>query len=403
MSETKYSQKTKMEIHKPYPPAGSPSVSETFPSRFARYFFGVLALIIFYYSYLIIKPFLVEIFLALVLFIISKPLNHFFLRLFPGWRNLSSGVTCLVLGIVIVIPLLTLASIIAAQALEIYNQISQGMQTGILWESLTAKFIALENYIKNNWQIDLKLSYPQLEELIRSALVNASQFIYNSAIGMVKGFTNVILSLLLIFFITFFCFIEGDEFIRSLKSLSPLDPSHNEEILGDVESTVKATIRGTVIVALIQGFLGGFGFFIFGVPSAAFWGTLMVPASVLPVVGAAIIWIPGVLFLIFKGKTLAGLGLLFWGTVVIGSIDNLLKPYLMKGARYTPTIFSFFAIIGGIAYFGTIGFILGPLILSFMLSVLAIYQKTILKRELSFQTLEGEFPREEHRSTADSE
>ena len=362
-----------------------PPASETFPSRFARYFFGVLALIILYYSYLMIKPFLIEIFLALVLFIICKPLYNLILRLFHGWRTLSSAVTCLILTIVIVIPLLTLASIIAAQALDIYNQISQGMQSGILWESLTAKMVLLENYAKNTWHLDVNFSHPQLEELIRSALVKASQFIYTSAIGMVRGFTNVVISLVLIFFVTFFCFIEGDDFIRTIKSLSPLDPTHNEEILGDVESTIKATLRGTVIIALIQGVLGGLGFFMFGIPSAAFWGTLMVPASVIPVVGAALIWVPGVLFLLFKGNTWAGLGMLFWGIVVIGTVDNVAKPYFMRGARHTPTIFSFFAIMGGITYFGPIGFILGPLILSFLLSILSIYQKTILREEFSLQ------------------
>ena len=306
------------------------------------------------------------------------------------------------LAIVIVIPLLTLASIIAAQALDIYNQISQGLQSGNLWEALTAKIAFLEDYAKK-WHLDLNLSYPQIEEFIRSALVNTSKFIYTSAIGMVKGFTTIIFSLLLIFFITFFFFIEGDDFIKTVKALSPLDPAHNEEILGDVENTVKATLRGTIIVALIQGFLGGLGFLIFGIPSAAFWGTLMVPASVVPVVGAALIWVPGVLFLFFKGSTWAGLGMLFWGIVVIGAIDNLVKPSLMKGARYTPTIFTFFAIMGGIAYFGTVGFILGPLILSFMLSVLSIYQKTILRQEFSFQAPEGEFPREAEQSAADTE
>ena len=106
----------------------------------------------------------------------------------------------------------------------------------------------------------------------------------------------------------------------------------------------------------------------------------MVPASVIPVVGAALIWFPGVLFLFFQAHTGAAVGLIFWGVVVIGSMDNLVKPYLMKGARYTPTLFTLFAIMGGIGYFGTIGFILGPLILSFLLSVLSIYQNTILRQ-----------------------
>ncbi len=402
MSAIKPPNKNDLEIHKPYPSAVRSVIIDDFPSHFARYFFGVLTLIILYFSYLLVKPFLVEIFLALVLFIISKPLYYFFLTLFRGRRGLSSALTCILLAIVIVMPLLTLASIIAAQALDIYNQISQGLQNGNLWEALMAKLAAIETYARG-WHVDLNLSYPQVEEFIRSTLVNASQFIYTSAIGMVKGFTSIIFSLLLIFFVTFFFFIEGDDFIKTVKSLSPLDPAHNEEILGDVETTIKATLRGTIIVALIQGILGGVGFMIFGIPSAAFWGTLMVPVSVVPVVGAALIWVPGALFLFIKGSIWAGVGMLFWGIVVIGTVDNLVKPYLMKGARYTPTIFTFFAIMGGIAYFGTIGFILGPLVLSFLLSVLSIYQKTILRQEFSLQAAAGEFTAEASRAAADQE
>ena len=364
------------------PPAAPLSLADDFPSRFARVFFGVLTLIILYFSYLIIKPFLVEIFLALVLFMISKPLFSMILQLLPGWRGLASGLTCLLLAFFIIVPILTLASIIAGQALDIYNLISEGLHSGNLWQNLTEKLSFLQDYAKK-LGIPVTLDNLQIEQLIRSALVNASQFIYTSSIGLVKGFTTVIFSLLLILFITFFFFIEGDDFMNAIRELSPLDPAHNEEILGDVENTIKATLRGTVIVALTQGILGGVGFLIFGVPKAAFWGTVMVPASVIPVVGAALIWFPGALFLFFQGHTGYALGLIFWGVVIIGAIDNLVKPYLMRGARYTPTIFTLFAIMGGIAYFGTVGFILGPLILSFLLSVLSIYQKTILRQNRS--------------------
>ena len=364
------------------PPAAPLPLADDFPSRFARVFFGVLTLIILYFSYLIIKPFLVEIFLALVLFMISKPLFSMILKLLPGWRGLASGLTCLLLAFFIIVPILTLASIIASQALDIYNLISEGLHSGNLWQNLTEKLSFLQDYAKK-LGIPITLDNLQIEQLIRSALVNASQFIYTSSIGLVKGFTTVIFSLLLILFITFFFFIEGDDFMNAIRELSPLDPAHNEEILGDVENTIKATLRGTVIVALTQGILGGVGFLIFGVPKAAFWGTVMVPASVIPVVGAALIWFPGALFLFFQGHTGYALGLVLWGVVIIGAIDNLVKPYLMRGARYTPTIFTLFAIMGGIAYFGTVGFILGPLILSFLLSVLSIYQKTILRQNRS--------------------
>jgi predicted PurR-regulated permease PerM len=104
----------------------------------------------------------------------------------------------------------------------------------------------------------------------------------------------------------------------------------------------------------------------------------MIPAAVVPVVGSAIIWGPAVFYLFFQGFVVRGVGLLFWSILLIGTIDNILKPMLMKGTRATPSIFILFSILGGITYFGVIGFILGPLILSFLLSLLRIYQKTIL-------------------------
>jgi predicted PurR-regulated permease PerM len=120
------------------------------------------------------------------------------------------------------------------------------------------------------------------------------------------------------------------------------------------------------------------GFWLFGVSQPAFWGTVMIPASVIPLVGNAIIWLPGCFYLFLKGQWGYATALFFWCSLLIGSIDNLLKPLLMKGTRSTPTVFILFSILGGISYFGMIGFILGPLILSFLISLLQIYQKTIL-------------------------
>ncbi|WP_449245184.1 AI-2E family transporter [Desulfobacca acetoxidans] len=363
----------------PQQPSPSPAMGDNFPSQFAKTFFGVLTVVILYFSYLIVKPYLVEIFLALVLFFISKPLYQAILGFCRGWRGISSALTCLLLALFIILPILMLAGIIASQALDLYNLISAGLHSGTLWQVLTKKLAFLEDYAKH-LNLPVNLENLKIEEVIRTALISASQFIYNNSIGLVKGFTTFLFSLLLILFITFFCFLEGDDFIDEIKRLSPLDQAHNDEILGDVENTIRATIRGTVIVAIIQGILGGLGFFCFGVPRAAFWGTVMVPASVIPVIGAAIIWLPAALFLFFQGHIWQSLGMVLWGGVFIGSIDNLVKPYLMKGARQTPTIFTLFAIMGGITYFGMIGFILGPLILSFLLSVLEIYRKTILIR-----------------------
>jgi predicted PurR-regulated permease PerM len=223
----------------------------------------------------------------------------------------------------------------------------------------------------------------KLESIVQTVLTRASAFIYANAVGLIKGFTYFFFDLILVLFITFFMFLQGDDFINEIKQLSPLEPAHNEEILRETELTIKATLWGTVVVAFVQGALGGLGFLIFGLPQPAFWGTVMVPAAVIPLVGSAIIWGPAAAYLLLTGHVGAGVGLILWGGVLVSLIDNVLKPLLVKGSRSTPSIFILFSILGGITYFGMIGFILGPLILSFLLALLRIYQKTILLQPVS--------------------
>jgi predicted PurR-regulated permease PerM len=361
----------------PCPPCPAPEIQEGLHTRFARLFFGVITLLVLYFSYLIIKPYLLDIFMALVLFFTAKPLYHALTRLLRGYKALASALTCLILLLVILIPLFSLMSIIANQALEFSSQVTKGMQYGDLWNWVSAKIDAFKLYL-----IHLNLPVPpgdiNLAQIVQTTVTKASAFVYTNAIGLIRGFTVFFFDLLLTLFITFFMFLQGDDFIQAIKQLSPLDPVHNDEILRETEVTIKATLWGTVIVAFAQGTLGGVGFLIFGLPQPAFWGTVMIPASVIPVVGSTIIWGPAAVYLLLTGHITAGVGLIIWGGVVVSVIDNVLKPILMKGSGETPSIFILFSILGGLTYFGMIGFILGPLILSFLLSLLRIYQKTIL-------------------------
>jgi len=359
------------------PPCPPAEEKPAFPTHFARLFFGVITLLVLYYSYLVIKPYLLDIFLALVLFFTARPLYLGLCRLLWGRKALASALTCLILALVILIPLFTLMSIIATQALEFSSQVTKGMQGGQVWPWIAAKVDAVEGYL-----VHLNLPLPpgeiKLEQIIQTVVTKASAFVYTNAIGLIKGFTTFLLDLVLVLFLAFFMFLQGDDFIEAIKQLSPLDAAHNEEIMRETEVTIKATLWGTVIVAFVQGILGGVGFLIFGLPQPAFWGTVMIPAAVIPVVGSAIIWAPAAVYLIFIGHLGAGIGLIVWGGVLVSVIDNVLKPILMKGSGSTPSVFILFSILGGLTYFGMIGFILGPLILSFLLSLLRIYQKTIL-------------------------
>jgi len=377
MTGPKTPKKDPAEACPPCTPSPVVEIQEGLHTRFARVFFGVITLLVLYYSYLIIKPYLLNIFMALVLFFTAKPLYHGLTRLLRGYKVLASTLTCIILLLIILIPLFSLMGIIATQALEFSSQVTKGMQSGDLWNWVNGKVDALKLYLTH-----LNLPLPpgdiNLAQIVQTTVTKASAFIYTNAIGLIKGFTVFFFDLVLTLFIAFFMFLQGDDFIKAIKELSPLDPAHNDEILRETETTIKATLWGTVIVACAQGALGGVGFLIFGLPQPAFWGTVMIPAAVIPVVGSTIIWGPAAVYLLFTGHIGSGVGLILWGGVVVSVIDNILKPILMKGSSETPSIFILFSILGGLTYFGMIGFILGPLILSFLLSLLRIYQKTIL-------------------------
>jgi predicted PurR-regulated permease PerM len=372
--EAKPEEPTAQELAKAVLPA---EVREDFPTHFARLFFGVITLLVLYFSYLIIKPYLLDIFMALVLFFTAKPLFQLLTRAMFGRKALASALTCIILMLVIIIPMFALLSIIASQALEFSTMATKGLQSGAFWAWVSVKIDILKNYL-----IHLNIPLPpeqiKLDQIVRTVVTNASQFIYTNSVDLIKGFTVFFFDLILVLFVAFFMFLQGDDFINSVKKLSPLSEDHNEEIIRETETTIKATLWGTVIVAFVQGILGGVGFLIFGLPQPAFWGTVMIPASVIPLVGSAIIWAPAAVYLLFTGHVGAGIGLILWGGVVVSVIDNVLKPIIVKGSGSTPSVFILFSILGGIGYFGMIGFILGPLILSFLLSLLRIYQKTIL-------------------------
>ncbi|MEJ2226616.1 MAG: AI-2E family transporter [Syntrophobacterales bacterium] len=348
-----------------------------FPSTFARLFFGAITLLVIYYSYLVIKPYLLDIFLAFVIFFVAKPLYLGLVRLFGGMKLLASLVTCLILAIVILAPLAGLASIVANQTLDFSYQVSQGLQSGQFWHWISTHLDQLKHYLAS-LHLPVPSDQMNLQHIVQTVVNQASAFIYNNAINLIKGFTFFFLNLVLVLFIAFFMFLHGDAFIEEIRNLSPLDPTHNEEILRETENTIKVTVWGTVIVAFVQGVLGGVGFLIFGLPQPAFWGTVMIPASVIPLVGSSIIWGPAAIYLLFTGSIGTGVGLILWGGVLVSIVDNVLRPLIVKGHTTTPSVLILFSILGGLEYFGIIGFILGPLILSFLLSLLRIYRKTFL-------------------------
>jgi predicted PurR-regulated permease PerM len=153
----------------------------------------------------------------------------------------------------------------------------------------------------------------------------------------------------------------------------------NQRILEDILRTLRATLRGSVVLALINGTASGLGFWVFGVPNALFWGTVMVFASVVPIVGTGLVWVPAGVYLLLMGHLGAGVGVMVWCLVVSLACDNWLRPQLIGGQAHLHPLLTFFAVLGGLSLFGLVGLILGPLVLALLLSLTEVYQRYFLE------------------------
>ncbi|NCO45120.1 MAG: AI-2E family transporter, partial [Vibrio sp.] len=162
--------------------------------------------------------------------------------------------------------------------------------------------------------------------------------------------------------------------ISALRHILPLSRSQEDRLLCEIEQVSKSAVMGSFLTAIAQGFAGGFGMWLAGFPGL-FWGTMMGFASFIPVVGTALIWIPATIYLFLTGDSTWGIFLALWSVIVVGSIDNLLRPFLMQGSAGMNTLMIFFSLLGGIQLFGLIGLIYGPLIFAITMVLFNIYEE----------------------------
>lgn len=354
----------------------SPDHHGGFATSFSRYFFIVFAVGVMALSVLVVKPFLKEIFLAFVLFVVSRPLYDLFNRLFRGRKTISSIVTCFAIIGIVFIPFLVFAGILASSAYDFYHYINEEIQSGNIQKYLDIRgspvYIFAEQYVPALRDYEFNAG-----EIAGKYLGTLSEFVYSNATSVVKGFSSVLVGFILVIFIAFYMFIDGDAFLEELKKLSPLEDRYDQEIIDELTKTIRATFKGSFIIALVQGALGSIGFLICGIDSWAMWGVVMIVASFIPVVGAALIWVPAAIFLAVTKHYIAAGVLVAWGVVFIGLADNLLRPYLLKGETNIHPLLIFFSVMGGIASFGFLGLIIGPLILALLIYVLNLYKKFI--------------------------
>jgi len=348
------------------------SHNQPFASSTSRWFFAACILFVLYCAYLLVEPFLTSIFLAIVLVVVGGPVYDLMLKLTRQRRGLASALTCLLFILIIVVPLVLITGVIATQALELYNTVS-AMLAG---NSLSALFNSGMGHLGpflDKLEEHTGITRMDILQHAAEVLKYVSNLLYSNLTGLLRGATNLAIGFALMMFVAFFLLMDGQSMAQKAIRLSPLPADTTNQIRDDILATLRTTLRGTVFLAVIQGTAGGLGFGVFGVPHALFWGTVMVFASVVPLVGTALLFIPAGAYLILSGDVFQGVGVMIWCGVSQLVCDNFLRPRLIGGGNIHPLL-TFFSVLGGLSVFGMVGLILGPLVLAVLISLLEVYE-----------------------------
>lgn len=313
--------------------------------------------------YFIIQPFLAPIVLAAVCAFIFQPIYRKFLRLFSGHAGLSAFTSALVAIVLVILPLGILGTLIFREATTLFQTLASGGQSGLLGTIETSVGQLLSAF---SMPVSFSLD---IGGYIRQGL---EVLIHNFG-SIFSSFAKILLTTF-VFLVTFYFFLkDGLKLKDYFVALSPLPDSDDELIASRLSSSISAVIKGSLTVGLIQGLLTGIGFAIFGVPNPTLWGSVAAITALIPGIGTALVLVPGILFLFFTGNTFGTIGLLIWGVVAVGLVDNVLGPELVgKGMKLHP-LAVFLSVLGGLVFFGPIGFLLGPLAMSVCLALIDIY------------------------------
>ncbi len=321
--------------------------------------FGVLVI-----SLLIFKPFIIPLILAVVFATTFSPLHKKILKWTGGRKGLASLISTLSILVLAIAPIAFLITQIFKEATELFVFLTGPEGSVVLTDTIQGLVVSSRDFVPGADNFTFNI-----DEYTSSGL--------NWFLSHLSSFLTNILGLLMSLFIflisLYYLFKDGDKIQRMVISLSPLHDSYDHDILNKLELAVNSVIKGSLAIAIIQGILTAIGFLIFGVPNPALWGGVAAIAALIPGFGTALVIGPAVLYLLIVGKSAAGIGLLIWGVVAVGLIDNFLGPKLVeRGIRIHPFLI-LLSILGGLALFGPMGFLLGPLVLSLLLALLDIY------------------------------
>lgn len=319
----------------------------------------------------ILWPFMGAVFWAVVLAILFTPLNRKLLQRFPNKPNLATLITLLLCLLGVILPLVLIGISVVRETVQIYNRMSTGqLDFGAYFQQINAAMPAwLVQFLE---RINLA-SAQEIQSKLSTIAADAGKLVAGKAVEVGQNTLSFIVSFGVMLYLLYFLLRDGSTLAQRVRDAIPMEHGHKRQLASKFATVIRATVKGNLVVACAQGALGGLIFWILDIQGAVLWGVLMAFLSLLPAVGASLIWGPVSIYFLATGSITQGLVLAAYGVLVIGLVDNVLRPILVGKDTKLPDYIVLISTLGGMSIFGLTGFVIGPAIAALFIACWDIY------------------------------
>jgi len=337
----------------------------------AKWTFLLLLLLVTLALGVILQPFYAAIMWGAIIALLFAPLHHWLLPWVGRRPTVAALLTLLLVSIIVILPMAAVAAALANEAAVVYARLQSGELNPALY--FQGVFDALPNWVTAVLDRFGLVSFNTLQRRLTLALTQGTQFIASQTYSVGQNTFDFFANVFITLYLAFFLIRDGQATWQLAWQALPLAAQDKHALLSTVTTGVRATVKGNLLVAVIQGALGGLAFWALGVGGALLWAVLMAFMSLLPAVGAGLVWLPVALWLVLSGSLVKGMALVCYGVLVIGLVDNLLRPILIGRDTRLPDYIVLITTLGGMAVFGLNGFVLGPVIAVMFIAVWRIH------------------------------
>lgn len=346
------------------------STSDDAHRKYRTAFVLIITLVVCLAFATLIRNFLIAVLMAVVFSALLHPLYRRVRRVTRTRPAVTSGLVMVLVLIAVGIPLVALTGLVAAEALAMSKAVTPWLQSQIRGDGALA--FQIPTWVPFSTEIEPYKT--QIIAQLGEAAGGAGQFLFESIRGVTTGTFGVLLNVFVFLYAMFFFLMRGPELLDSALRYLPLDDSDRDTLIERGLTVTKATLKSILIIGVLQGALIALAFLVLGIEGAAFWGAIVLILSAIPGLGSAIIWVPAVIYLFSADQVWSAVALTLWGALIVGLVDNILRPRLVGEEAQIPDLLILLSILGGIAGFGVVGIVIGPILAAVFLTVLGIYR-----------------------------